>query len=376
MNSKLDWVRNYKGHDSTAQNSIWHCIMMLSDFETVKVVIDGFEPENITNGEKDFHTFMKTLYQDMYANPGKYAIPFTEYDEYIKTINIEEYYGAEHKISDAKEGRLRQEFQNAIQFYPDYFYQLGLKADEICNKDYILVISKSKYDSILKSLSQPKNEQRINALSNMGILITELGETCYISSIQFPKMFLGLRILCSMPESTYKYMNYLRLDYKGYYRAVPDINDIKATMDKEHADILNLLCSLLDNPKIKIKLHPLGSITSNNKWKVRYILDGKCVFQFYAGPAYFCTHIFFRDTEHFTNAIKLLTDTDSTLFEWLNDKFRERTGCAGRCPKNKAVMFGNQERRICGSTNQIELFFPNEDDVKKSFALMGILDEI
>jgi hypothetical protein len=128
-----------------------------------------------------------------------------------------------------------------------------------------------------------------------------------------------------MPESTYKYMNYLRLDYKGYYRAIPDINDIKATMDKEHAGILSLLCSLLDNPKIKIKLQPLRSITSNNKWKVRYILDGKCVFQF---------------------------------------------------SKNKAVMFGNQERRICGSTNQIELFFPNEDDVKKSFALIGILDEI
>ena len=373
MNSKLDWVRNYKGHDSTAQNSIWHCLMMLSDFEAVKIDVDGFDEKSVINGEKDFHVFMKTLYQNMYANPDKYAIPTTEYDDYIKTINIEEYYAAEHKKSDAKEGRLRQAFQQAIQFYPDYFYQLGLAADEICNRNYLLAITKSKYDDVLKTLDQPKNGQRINALLDMGIMINETGETYYISCKQAPKMFLGLRVLCASPESKYKYMNYLRLDYKGYYRTMPDIDDVKTTMEKEHAGILSLVGSLLDNPKMKIKLHPLGSITSNHKWKVEYVLNGKRFFEFYAGPAYLVIHIFFRDTEHLTNAIKLLMKNDSALFEWLNGKFKERKGCAARCPRNKTVMFGNEEKRICGSTNQVELFLPDEDDIEKSIALIKIL---
>jgi len=53
-----------------------------------------------------------------------------------------------------------------------------------------------------------------------------------------PKMFLGLQVLLTVPKSKYKTeskfkrLNYLRLDYKGYYRPMPEIEDVKFTIKK------------------------------------------------------------------------------------------------------------------------------------------------
>jgi len=373
----LDWVKNYKGHSSTAQNSIWHCLMMLSNFDAVKADIDGFDEKSVVKGEKDFYSFIKTLYQDMYENPEKYEIPTAAYDEYIKTINMEELADNEHK-RDAKEAKLRTAFQQAIQFYPDYFYQLGLAADEICDKNYELVISKIKYNSVMKKLDSPyiknENELRINALADRGITAKEKDKKIFISCKQSPKMFLGLKVLLSAPESKYKYLNYLRLDYKGYYRPMPEFEDVKMTLEKEHSDILSLLLSLFDNPEIKINLYPTKGITSNHKWKYEYFIKYRKIFEFYAGPAYLLIHIFFLDNESLMETVKSLEKNDPGLFKWLCDNFVEKH-C--NCPKNKAVMFGSIKKHICGRrTNRVEILNPNKNDVKKSVALIKILNKL
>lgn len=207
----LLWLKNHAEHGSSAQKSIWYCIMMLADFEEIKVNIDGFDDKSVIEGEKEFYTFMKMLYQDMYANPDIYAIPIIEYDEYIETIDLEKVFASSHK-GDAKESKLRNRFQQAIQFYSDYFWKLGLAANEICNEKYELVISKLKYESVLYSLDYPhiknENSQRLNALTDRGIIVNKASDkSYYISCKKAQKMFLGLKVLLTVPESKYKTEN-------------------------------------------------------------------------------------------------------------------------------------------------------------------------
>lgn len=376
MNSKIDWAKNYRGHASTAQNSIMHCLQMLADFEAVDVNIDGFDEQSVTSGQSDFYAFMKKLYLDLYEHPEQYAVPTAAYDAYMRTVDPDEYYATNgHKKTDGKEGRLRQEFQDAIAFYPDYFYQLGLAADTVCTETYALVLSKAKYKAVLQALDDlhkgKENAQRTHALANLGIAVTERDEAYDISCIQHPKLFLGLRVLCVQPENPYKYMNYLRLDFKGYQGRIPAIEDILRTMDEEHAAVLCPLVASLDHPKMKTKLHPLKSITSNHKWKVEYVLNSKRVFEFYAGPAYLVIHIFFRDTESLTSAVQSIYATDPAFFAWLDGRFKEKL-CD--CPRNKTVQFGDHQKRICSSTNQVEIMNPNQDDMERSIELIKILN--
>ena len=367
------WVKSYKGHDSTAQNSIWHCIKMLSNFEEVKTDIDGFDEKSILKGEKDFYTFMETLYQDMYKNPDKYIIPSAEYDEYMDSIDVDMVFSNEHR-GDVKESKLRIRFQQAIKFYPDYFYQLGLAADELCKKTYALIIQKTKFNQVLKKLEYPQikkeNALRLNVLADIGIGIKEINNKYYISCKQHSKMFLGLSVLTSAPESKFKYLNYLRLDYKKRLKSKPEIEDIKMTLENEHSDILNSLLPLFDNPKTRYSVYPLSGITSSDKWKVDFSLEKTRVFGFYAGPGFLSILVFFKNIEHLMQVINTLEKNNPELFEWFRIKFR---GCDKRdCPRNKSIMFGNQKKNICGWTysSKVEIVSPNKNDVKKCITLI------
>jgi hypothetical protein len=365
------WVRNNKGHGSTAQNSVWHCIKMLSDFEEAKADIDGFNEKSIIKGEKDFYTFMKTLYEDMYANPDRFAIPAMEYDEYMKSINVDKVFSNAHK-GDAKESKLRNRFQQAIQFYPDYFYKLGLAADEICKKTYALIIQKTKYTNVLKALNYThiKNENglRLAALSGMGINLKETNNAFFLTCKQFPKMFLGLKVLLSSPENKYKYLNYLRLNYNGRYRPMPEIEDIFMTLEKVHCECIKSLLSLYDKQKIKYSLYPFRTITSSGKWTVDYFIKSKRVFGFYAGPGFLAIRILFKNTDSLQLVINTLESNNPKLFEWFRDNFR---GCNNaNCKRNRIIMIGNQKRHTCGGSSKIEITISSKNDIKKCTMFM------
>jgi len=376
------WLKNFEGHNSPAQKSIWYCSMMLAKFEEVKVSIDGFDNKSVIKGEKEFYTFMKTLYQDMYANPDTYAIPAEEYVEYIKSIDVEKVFANSHK-GNAKESKLRNRFLQAIQFYQDYFWKLGLAADEICNAQYELVISKAKYSSVLKSLDNPniknENKQRLNALSARGIMVNENNKKIYITCGEAPKMFLGLRVLLTVPESKYKTenkfkrLNYLRLDYKGYYRPMPEIEDVKPTMKKEQSDILTLLLSLFDNFKTRYALYPMAGILPFNKWKIDYWLgNNKRIFGAYASPDFLSFRISFKTPENLIRIINILEKNDLKLFEWFRDNIKE---VFHDCPRNKIIMFGNQEKHLCcgSSGGTLEIVNPDKSDVKNIVALVKVI---
>jgi len=363
-------VKNYAGHGSSAQKSIWHCLSMLSHFEAFGAVIDGFNEADIINGEKEFYQFMKNLYQDMYDDPAKYAIPTEAYDEYIKTVKKDAFVKAHQ--TDAKECRLRNEFQQAIQFYPDYFYKIGMALDGIRKRDFSLIIAKTKYDEALRSLERPhiyrENGQRMKALAERGVTVNELGGMCYISCKTAPKMFLGLQVMCSAPEGKYKYTNYLRLDYKGFRGDMSGIEDIKLTMKKEHAASVDLLLKVFSLVKLKYRVKPLRSITSGHGWKVEYTLNGKSFFGFFAEPDHLALYIYFNDAKNITETSRKL-ENDSELFDWFCSRFPERL-C--KCPSNRAVTFGNVKRRICGLSNRAEIINPGKSDIQKCIAVTKI----
>jgi hypothetical protein len=236
---------------------------------------------------------------------------------------------------------------------------LGLAA-EIFSQD-ILVISKNRYIELIKTIGgsyiRKENGLRLSVLAEMGIAINESGEFLHITCNRFPKMFSGLSVLCSAPESKVKYMNYLRLNYKGSV----DIEDIKQSMQKNHAGVVGSLSKIFASENLKFKVKPLRSITSAHGWKVEYSLKGKNVFGFFAEPDYLEVYIYFNDSKNITEIAKTLEGSDAELFEWFCSKFPEKI-C--KCRNNRAVMFGNEKRRICGLSNKAEIINPDENDVK------------
>jgi len=361
-------VKNYEGHGSSAQKSIWHSIKMLAHFEPIFINCNDFDNVDIVEGEKNFYDFIKNLYNDMYDNPAKYVIPTSDYDEYMS--KKEEADSTKHHKTDIKESKLRNSFQQAIEFYPNYFYEIGLAADKICKDTFSLIIPKSKYDKALISLNRPhirqNNEQRLKILVDLGITVDEVDEMCYIYNKNSPKMFLGLYVLCSAPDNKYKRMNYLRLNYKGYLNSVTDLEDIKQTMAKEHANAVDLIIKSVISDKMKYKVKPLRSITSSHGWKVRYTQKGKNVFGFFSEPDYLALYIYFNEVKNITEMSKKL-ENDIEMFDWYCDKFPE---ILCKCPHNKAVIFGDMKRRICGMSNKAEIINPTVDDIKKSIMII------
>lgn len=237
------------------------------------------------------------------------------------------------------------------------------------------MISRQNFDNVMKSFSRSRvykeNEFRFRAILDHGLQISETGGKYYITSRNHPKMFLGLWVLCNAPESKYKYMNYLRLDYKGYYRAMPEIDDVKLTMKEEHARYVDRICGAFKGQKIKYKIKPLKHITSGFEWKIDFTLRGRNIFGFYAEPDYFKLCIYFRDAENITELGEKLRAYDIELFNWFCSKLPERL-C--RCPNNRVVIFGNIEKRICGMFNRAEIEDPNDNDIANSIVVLEMFN--
>jgi len=364
-------VKNHEGHDSFAQMSIWHSISMLAPFEAVSINSSDFNEADIIEGEKQFYDFIKNLYHDMYKNPTKYIVPTLAYDEYIKNRLIEEDVSHPHK-TDAKESKLRNAFQQAIEFYPNYFYEISQAADKICKETYALILTKSRYDDVLRKLKRPHirkgSEQRLKVLENLGIVVNEKNDAYYISCENTSKIFLGLYVLCSAPESKYKYMNYLRLDYKGYHRNIPDIEAIKSTLNEAHANKLDVAIHSIITDKMKYKVKPLRGINSDHGWKAEYALNGKNVLGFFAKPDSLDMFIYFNDEKNISKMGDDIKD-NKPLFDWFCNRF-PKVQC--QCPHVRFIFLGDEKRRICGMSNRAEISDPTFDDIENMITITKI----
>lgn len=344
-----------------AQRSIMHCLNMIAPFTASDKLSE--------TSQLEFYQFMVSIYQGMYKDPEKYLVFPTPYEEYVEKIRVRKK-EKQHK-TDSKESTLRNTFQQAIQFYAMYFYYLGIGSSGIDGESKALVVPKETYLEVLSKMSRIHeanyNTQRFEVLARSGIEIYEIEDTVYIVHNTYNNAMLGLRYLCAAPDSKYKLMNFLRLDYINAFSPIPSVDDICKTLPAKSAEVVKLLEGNLSELKIKVKIKPLRGIVSDFKWKVEYSYKGKNICGFYADSEYFMLCIYFNHFQNITEFANLLYEEDYNLFQWFKVQFPERL-C--RCPCNRKVSFGEEARRICGLSNRAEIVNPTNDDVENAIYIL------
>ena len=157
--------------DTYAQRSIKHCLDMIAPFEATN--------QQLEEGQLQFYRFMVSIYRDMYEKPEKYMVFPAPYEEYVMKVKQQEKQKLKEKehINDSRESTLRNTFQQAIQFYALYFYNLGLQCSGVDEANGSLIISKEEYSNVLAQMNRlhgsEHNAERYGMLSEAGIRIYE-----------------------------------------------------------------------------------------------------------------------------------------------------------------------------------------------------------
>ena len=215
--------------------------------------------------------------------------------------------------------------------------------------------------------SAEKNNERYEWLASLGVQTEEKDNDVYVSQKEYAHAMSGLWYLCKAPDSKYKWMNFLRLDYKNAYAPIPAVADICKTLSPENAEIVKKLEDSLAGMKIKVRIKPLRGIVSDFKWKVEYSSKGKNICGFYADPEYLMLCIYFNHFQNITEFAGNLYEEDIELFQWFQAQFPERL-C--KCPSNRRVYFGEEHRRICGLSNRAEIVNPDKEDVERALYIL------
>ncbi len=355
-------LRAARQTETHAQRSIRHCLDMLAPFPS---------SAEHKKEQEQFYQLMVSIYHGMYESPEAYLVFPAPYEAYLqKRQNTKKGKEKEH-ATDARESTLRNTFQQAIQFYASYFYNLGLHGKGIVLQSGALIVSKEDYTGVLNQMNRIHeshyNAERYDVLGKLGIELHENGDTVEITHKTYPHAMAGLLYLCQAPDSKYKWMNFLRLDYKNAYSPIPTVDDICQTLPPQSREVVKRLENSLGSMKIKAKIKPLRGIVSDFKWKVEYSYKGKNICGFYADSTYFMLCIYFNDFRNINAFAKLLYEENRSLFEWFQKQFPERL-C--RCPSNRRVCFGSETRRICGLSNRAEIVNPNAGDMENALYVL------
>lgn len=351
--------------ETQAQRSIKHCLDMIAPFEASDL--------QRKEGQAHFYEFMVSIYKEMYEKPEDYMVFPLPYKEYIVKKKQKESQNIKEKkhVSDSRESTLRNTFQQAIQFYASYFYNLGLKCKGIDNQSKALIISKDEYTNVLDQMNRihesKYNSKRYEVLSRLGVKVYETEDIVQIVNKSYNRAMEGVLYLCKAPDSKYKWMNFLRLDYKNAYIPIPTVDDICKTLPQNSVDAVKKLEENLTGMKIKAKIRPLRGIVSDFKWKVEYSYKSKNICGFYADNEYFMLCIYFNRSKNISAFSKTLKEENQELFQWFMKQFPERL-C--KCRSNRRVFFGEKPRRICGLSNRAEIVNPNDEDIEKALYIL------
>lgn len=351
--------------ETHAQHSIKHCLDMIAPFE--------MSNQQKEDGRFQFYQFMVSLYREMYQQPEEYMVFPKPYEEYARKLKEQEAQKKKEKahVNNSKESTLRNTFQQAIQFYALFFYNIGLKSKGIDEQSGALIILKEEYIDVLNKMNRihesKYNAERYEVLSKLGIQIYQNDDTVSIAHTTYKRAMEGIEYLCKAPDSKYKWMNFIRLDFKNAYSPIPTVNDICKTLPVRSAEAVKKLEDNLSGINIKAKIKPLRGIVSDFKWKVEYAYKGKNICGFYADNEYFMLCIYFNYFENINEFSKILYEEDHELFQWFKNQFPERL-C--KCPNNRRVYFGNEPRRICGLSNRAEIVNPDDYDIDKALCVL------
>lgn len=351
--------------ETHAQRSIRHCIDMIAPFELPDGRGEG--------GQLQFYEFMLSLYREMYRRPEEYLIFPKPYEDYIAKLKVQETQVKKEKehVTNARESTLRNTFQKAIQFYALYLYRVGLESEGIDGQTGALILRKEDYTDVIGQMERihesQYNDARYEVLAKCGIRVVENGDTVFVVHRDYPQMMEGIAYLCKAPDSKYKWMNFLRLDFKNAYSPIPTVDDICNTLPAESVEVVKKLETDLAGRKVKTKIKPLRGIVSDFKWKVEYSCKGKNICGFYADKEFFMFCIYFNHFANVTAFAETLYQEDRELFQWFKEQFPERL-C--KCPNNRRVYFGGEPRRICGLSNRAEIVNPDGEDVDRALYLL------
>lgn len=346
--------------ETYAQRSIRHCLDMIAPFEGT-----GQQEEE---GQLQFYQFMVSIYQEMYDRPEEFMVFPAPYEEYIRKQGQQK---TEKKMEKAhaknpRESTLRKTFQQAIQFYSSYFYYIGLRSKGIDQQSGALTLSKEDYSDVISQMTHihgsEYNPDRYNVLYELGVQICENGDMVHIVHSRYKRAMEGLEFLCRAPDSKYKWMNFLRLDYKNAYSPIPTVNDICKTLSVRNSEVVKRIEENLAGMKVRIRIKPLKGIVSDFKWKVQYAHKGKNICGFCADNENLTLYIYFNHYENIHEFAGILYREDHDLFEWFKDQFPERV-C--QCPNNQKIFFGDEPRCICGFSNLAEIVNPDEEDLER-----------
>lgn len=115
----------------------------------------------------------------MYEKPEKFLVFPEPYEQYLIKLKQKEAHKSKEKehTNDSKESTLRNTFQQAIQFYALYFYNLGIRSSGVDEDTGALIISKEEYSDVLVQMNRLHgsihNTERYEMLAEMGIRINE-----------------------------------------------------------------------------------------------------------------------------------------------------------------------------------------------------------
>lgn len=351
--------------ETYVQHSIKHCLDMIAPFEMPN--------QQKEDGRLQFYQFMVSLYHEMYQQPEEYMVfpkPYEEYDRKLKEQEAQKKKEKAHE-NNSKESTLRNTFQQAIQFYALFFYKIGLKSKGIDKQSGELIILKEEYIDVLNQMNRihesKYNGERYEVLSRLGIQIYQNDDIVRIAHTTYKRAMEGLEYLCKAPDSKYRWMNFLRLDFQNAYSPIPTVNDICKTLPVRSVEAVKKLEDNLSGIKIKAKIKPLRGIVSDFKWKVEYAYKGKNICGFYADNEYFMLCIYFNHFQNINEFSKTLYEEDYELFQWFKNQFPERL-C--KCPNNRRVYFGNEPRRICGLSNRAEIVNPDDYDIDRALCIL------
>ncbi len=341
------------------ERSIRHCLAMLAPCRPIATADARFTAEDYRAGQQAFHDRMAGLYRKMLADPEGWLVPVEPYERYAASHPKRE--TAPHR-GDSRESTLRNAFQQAISFYAEFLYELGCAADGL-RDDGAMPIPIERYRAIVRKLARRPNDgrgpQRIERLQAEGL---SLNREDGAALVRWDRAMLGLRALCRAPEGKYRHMNCLRVDYPSSLRGAPTLTDALESLPGISRQRLQALLSAASALSLKPKIKPLRGIVSDCRWKVDFLLGGKCALGFTGDCDGLSVYVHFNAADNISRFAEAIAG-DPALLEWFRGCFPERL-CS--CPNNRRVNLGGEARRICGLANRAEIDDPDDADIRNA----------
>lgn len=346
---------------SIAQQSIWTAAMALAPFD--EVVPSGLVEEEIDalrSGEANLRRFMVDMFTDMYENPDAYGIPVGVYDSYMDGRDRR---SMGHK-NDPKESRLRNQFQQAIQFYQKLLFEMGAGGEvdgaRLRMETAVMDGMINKYN--LRLIRGTQN-QRLNALTRLGMTIRRNDDAVVFENTRYPGMFTALRALARAGRGVLALTNVLRCDFRGLIKGYKlGLEDVVAILPEKLRDNILAMDGFMQELGAKITIQPLKNTTLFSPWKVSYTREGRSIYGFHAEPNRLEVYAYFNKSDNISRLGCRLKEEADPLYTWFNEHIPIRE-C--RCPNNRRVDIGGETKRICGLMNRLEVINPDGEDLAR-----------